>query len=181
MQTNTRRWALRQHTATAHAAVDAAIGAFDDIPSYKAYLAAVASFRRPLEHQLSLAAWPAELADWRPKLVSDAIAADLADLGLADSPATPAAPLPLAGSRLFGTLYVLEGSALGAQLLFRRAQALGFSADFGARHLALLGGSVDSWRGFLDRLERANPFDLDGALDGSLAAFALARAAFQAT
>jgi heme oxygenase len=177
MTSTSRRWLLRDRTAEAHAALDAAIGGLDDLSTYRAYLKALAAFRAPIEQQLSTCAWPDTLGTWRPNSVSAALAEDMEDLGVALGPSA-ASPLRLDGARLYGTLYVLEGSALGAQLLFRRAQVLGLSESYGARHLALLGGSIQSWRGFLERLEEAEPFDLDGAVEASVAAFALAHAAF---
>lgn len=177
MTSNSRRFILRQHTATAHAAVDEAVGGFSDLTGYKAYLKAIAAFRGPIEAQLTDIAWPAALGEWRPRSISAAIAADMADLGLTAHP-VDASALTFGGDRLFGALYVLEGSALGARVLMQQAKDLGLSASFGARHLALLGGDIDNWRSFLDRLEEAEPFDLDGALAGSLSAFALARQAF---
>ena len=179
MHDNSRRWALRQRTAAAHTAVDEAIGGFGTIESYKAYLRSIAAFRRPLEAALERANWPDALGDWRPRRVGAAIAADLDDLGVrAGERESDGLAAPVSGDRLFGTAYVLEGSALGARLLFERAQALGLSATFGARHLALQSGSIDSWRTFLARLEDADPFDFDGALEGSLWAFDHARQAF---
>ena len=179
MTSTPRRWLLRDRTAEAHAAVDAAIGGFGDLSTYRAYLRALAAFRAPIEQQLATLAWPDTLGDWRPNQVSAALQADMDDLGVTPDPSAATA-LRLDGARLYGTLYVLEGSALGARLLYQRAQALGLSAGHGARHLALLSGAIDSWRGFLERLEEAEPFDLDGAVEASVVAFALARAAFVA-
>lgn len=177
MTNTSRRWLLRERTAEAHAAVDAAIGGFDDLASYGTYLRSIAAFRWPIEDRLSTVNWPAALVDWRPAQVSDAIAADLADLGISPHPPRDEI-LPLDGDGLFGALYVLEGSALGARLLLRRAEAIGMSATHGARHLALLSSNLDGWRGFLSRLEQAEPFDLESALKASLATFNSARLAF---
>jgi heme oxygenase len=177
MQETSRRWLLRERTAEAHAAVDTAVGGFADLLSYKSYLSAISAFRIPLERQLGAVEWPHTLEGWRPNRVAEAIAADMDDLGVAPIPAATG-DLPLDGDRLYGILYVLEGSSLGARLLFRRAQALGLSENHGARHLALLGGSSDGWRGFLERLERAQPFDIELAVDASMAAFNSARVAF---
>ena len=179
MQATPRRWLLRERTAEAHAAVDAAIGGFDDLSTYRVYLKALATFRGPIEQQLSALAWPEALGSWRPNRVSSALAEDMIEMGGASDPAA-AHPLRLDGARLYGTLYVLEGSAHGARLLFQRAQALGLSADHGARHLALLSGSIDGWRGFLAHLEEADPFEIDDAVEASVAAFARAHAAFVA-
>ena len=178
MPTTPRRWMLRERTSAAHSAVDAAIGAFGDLTGYTAYLQSIAAFRQPLERQWAAFACPPGLAGGRPTAVGAAISADLVDLGVPPS-SRPAGDLALRGDGLFGALYVLEGSALGARLLFERAKTLGLSSEFGARHLALLSRSIEGWRGFLDRLEAAEPFDIDQAVETSVAVFARARAAFE--
>ncbi len=178
MPTTPRRWVLRERTSAAHSAVDAAIGAFGDLTGYTAYLQSIAAFRQPLERQLAAFAFPPDLEGWRPTAVGAAISADLVDLGVPPA-SRPAGDLALRGDGLFGALYVLEGSALGARLLFERAKTLGLSSEFGARHLALLSRSIEGWRGFLDRLEAAEPFDIDQAVETSVAVFARARAAFE--
>ena len=172
-----RRWQLRERTAHAHAIVDAAVGAFGDIAGYGRYLAAMYRFRTPLERDLERMEWPSAMGEWRPRQVSAAIAADLRDLGR-DIPIL-ASPPRMTEDALMGTLYVLEGSILGSQVLFRRAQALGLSATHGARHLALQADGIDEWRGFLALLEVAEPFDIERAAAASLATFAAAESAFQ--
>ncbi len=172
-----RRFQLRERTAHAHAIVDAAVGVFDDVVGYGRYLSAIYRFRVPIERDLEAFAWPASMGAWRPRHVGETIAEDLADLGL-EVPLVPAGrTLPEDG--LMGTLYVLEGSILGSQVLFRRAQQLGMSAMHGARHLALQSSGIDEWRGFLTLLETAEPFDIDRATAASLATFAAAESAFQ--
>ena len=175
----TRRWLLRERTAEAHAAVDAAIGSFSDRRSYEVYLQQMYSFRVPIERALDALAWPSWLGTWRSKAVGDLLAADLADLGLTPAPLPPCG-LDLDGDGLLGVLYVLEGSSLGARLLYRRAEALGFSAEFGARHLAQASGP-DSWRDFLGLLETPDGLDLEEATAASLATFRVAEAAFART
>jgi len=179
MTTSPRRWLLRQRTTGAHAALDAVIGGFDDFAGYGAYLRGIAAFRAPIERQLRHVEWPGRWGEWRPAMVTEAIAQDMADLGI-DPRVDPAPPLSLDGDRLYGTLYVLEGSALGARLLLQRAEALGLSARYGARHLACLSGNIAGWRGFLDRLEEADPFDLERAVEASVATFGRASHAFEA-
>ena len=67
--------------------------------------------------------------------------------------------MELAGeAELLGALYVLEGSALGARLIMKSAQALGLGATFGARHLAAQAGDALAWRSYLDLLLNA-PLD----------------------
>lgn len=82
-----------------------------------------------------------------------------------------------------GWLYTNEGSNLGAAFLFKRAeQALGLSADFGARHLA---GHPEGrglhWKRFKAQLD-ALPFDdaqRDRAVAGARDAFAFVREAVE--
>ncbi len=174
--TGDRRWLLRERTAEAHAAVDAAIGSFSDRASYARYLQQIYAFRMPIERALDTLAWPSRLGTWRAKAVGELIEADLADLGLA-IPALDDCALDLEGDGLLGVLYVLEGSSLGSRLLYRRAQALGFSAEFGAQHLAHASGP-ESWRDFLGLLETQDDLDLDEATAASLATFRAAGAAF---
>lgn len=171
-----RRWLLRERTAEAHAAVDAAIGNFSDRASYERYLRQIYAFRMPIERALDGLAWPSQLGTWRAKAIGDLIEADLADLGL-PVPQIETTGLDLGGDGLLGVLYVLEGSSLGSRLLYRRAEALGLSASFGARHLAHASGP-ESWRDFLGLLEIQHDLDLDEATAASLATFRAAEAAF---
>ena len=174
--TSERRWLLRERTAEAHAAVDAAIGSFSDRASYARYLQQIYVFRMPIERALDALAWPPELGAWRAKAVGAFIEADLRDLTLT-VPQIEATDLEMKGDGLLGVLYVLEGSSLGSRLLYRRAEALGFSASYGARHLAHASGP-DSWRDFLGLLETQHDLDLDEATAASLATFRAAEAAF---
>lgn len=172
-----RRWVLRERTAQAHAAVDAAIGSFSDRTSYERYLTQIYRFRVPIEAALGRVAWPAAIGSWRPRAIGHLIAADLSDLGL-PLPPVDAPALHLDGDGLMGVLYVLEGSSLGSKLLLRRAEALGFSASFGARHLAEA-SDAGSWRDFLGLLEGQHDVDLEAATAASLATFQAAAAAFR--
>lgn len=151
-----RRWQLRDATAHSHAALDAAVGAFDDRQSYARYLTAIHSFRAPLESN-----------------VAPLVAQDMADLGL---PVAPTRPAPdLRGSALLGRLYVLEGAALGGQILRKRAALLGYDETFGARHLAI---TTQGWLAFLARLEAEPDYDAQEAAKTANATFARALNAF---
>lgn len=177
MRQDDRRWQMRTQTAQAHSSVDTAIGTLDTLESYRSYLASLYSFRKSIEDRLVETAFPVAIGDWRPAFIADAIALDMEDLGVR-RPDVPHFPFALQGDALLGTLYVLEGSSLGARILFKRAQALGLSAEFGARHLALQGSDIDGWRGFLSILEATEPFDIDNAVAASNTAFATAHTAF---
>lgn len=167
-----RRFALRERTAAAHAALDEQVGRLDSMGRYADYLKGMLQFRAPVEEAVAT-----PLVDWRPRTLATAIRADLADLRL-PVPAAPARrelhPYSACPSGLLGILYVLEGAALGARLLYRDARALGLSDSHGARHLALQAADAGAWRGFLALLERSPVFDLDRAASAALATFALA-------
>lgn len=171
------RFHLRQQTAEAHARLDAAVGEFSTRDTYARYLRGLLAFREPIEAALTRANLP---GSYRPHGIADAIRADMTDLGIDPPPSgTRPAGTPLdTPSAVLGTLYVLEGSALGARLLYKRAQELGLTADFGARHLALQSGDRESWPKFLTLLERHPPGESDATARASIAAFELALDAF---
>jgi heme oxygenase len=187
MSHSVRRFQLKEATSRSHDAVDRAVGSFEDRASYEAYLKATYAFRVPLERQLAAVDWSNGFEDWRPRFLEPLIRADLADLNLSidqdtmgstsDEESGPPGGDP---STLFGTLYVLEGSTLGAQVLFRRAASLGLTGEFGARHLAGQSAGVSNWRRFLDLLENAKPISIDRAAAASNRAFGHAERAFRA-
>ena len=164
-----RRWELRNATAASHHALDQAIGGFSCMESYASYLRSNYRFRVELEHGFP----DVTMGGWRPRRLTPALMADMRDLGL---PLPEVAEMPPAsGSELLGRLYVLEGAALGGQILRRQAHALGMTATRGARHLA---GDVTNWTGFLAILDRADPYDAGQAAAGACATFDAACAAF---
>ena len=178
MQQTSRRWLLRNATASLHEVVDNAVGTFTTLDEYRRYLPAQFRFRQSIEQHLLAQAWPGYVRSWRPVLIASEIAADMHDLGLA-----PAAHMPVALSSdadaLMGIAYVLEGSGLGARVLYKRAQALGLTANYGARHLAVQAASPDSWRDFLALLEDAEPLDMERVAQASMMTFRHAESAFK--
>lgn len=105
----------------------------------------------------------------------DTVLLDLQDLNA--QPKTMSTPLPQpVGMEAIGWLYCAEGSNVGAAFLYKDAQNnLGFSAEYGARHLAPhADGRGKHWREFVEQL---NALGIDGedketALRGALNAFA---------
>ena len=171
---------LRQTTAAAHAQLDAIVGSFVSLQDYGRYLQHLLAFREPIETAV-LSARPLEKLNFHFHPIASAIRADMIDLGL---PASPPRQVDIAQlavtdtSELLGTLYVLEGSALGARVLYKRAQALRLSADHGARHLALQAEDRTSWPAFLAILDAHDPLETERTAVASAAAFDLALAAF---
>ena len=136
----------------------------------------LAAFRAAVEQALGEKGAP---GDWMPQPIALLLAADMSDLNLDPVPPLRAFP-PACGSQWLGLAYVLEGSALGAQILQRQARALGFHAGHGARHLAAQTLEPGRWQSFCRHLETVAPFDDGAAAAAADAAFALAQQAMEA-
>ncbi|MFQ8431737.1 biliverdin-producing heme oxygenase [Amaricoccus sp. W119] len=167
---------LREQTRGVHDALDRSVGRIADEPAYRRYLRGLYVFRAPIEEALRLARIPKGLGDWQVTPLAPRIGADLDDLS---------EPRPEAGSWrgipepsvAAGMLYVLEGAAIGANILRGRAARLGFGVSHGARHLARP-EEVGRWSVFVARLDRAPDVDPACALQGARAAFDGATRAF---
>jgi len=173
-----RRSALKAATADAHAALDALVGGFRTLNEYRHYLAGIAAFRLPVEAWLMKTGLPADMPGYEPHMVQDELRADLADLKT-DPPADNRSFTPPEGAGIVGLLYVLEGSALGARLLAKRAEALGLSAEFGARHLFSQARNFSSWRALSEHMENVRVYDDQAAARWANTAFDYARSAFE--
>jgi heme oxygenase len=178
----TLRSYLREMTASAHAQIDDLVGVFQDLDGYRNYLTGQLAFREPVEAKIAQADFPVLFGDWRPECKAGLIRADMADLDMhapdafaVSSDFTAQLNEP---SSLLGTLYVLQGAALGAKVLYRRAAVLGLSEEFGARHLAAQAGDTLSWKRFLAILESCDSINRDAAMRASLDTFEMARRAF---
>ena len=86
----------------------------------------------------------------------DAVTQDLKDLG--EEPYKFDKELPHETSnKAIGWLYCAEGSNLGAAFLFKHAQKLEYTGEFGARHLAPHpNGRGKHWRAFVEHLNALN-------------------------
>jgi heme oxygenase len=178
MSLTTRRFRLRASTSHAHASLDRLIGQFRSVADYERYALGLFAFRIPFEEKLAAIDWPDVFAQWRPQPIGHALRADLLDLGLTPCLGADSALLPQDVESLLGALYVIEGSALGARILFRRAQAIGLSEIHGARHLALQSGAPEHWRNFLIVLEQEMAIEFESVVAASNAMFQTAERAF---
>jgi heme oxygenase len=170
------RHLLREATADLHREIDERFsGPFGtDRTAYQAFLGALARAVLPLEAALEAGGVGALLPDWTARRRSPALAADISALGL-DLPAS-AGLTEIRGEPLqFGTLYVLEGSRLGAKLLLRRVLGHPDPVVRGATHYLSHGADRDLWRPFVDRLEAS-----DAVRDAPDQVIAGARSAFLA-
>jgi heme oxygenase (biliverdin-IX-beta and delta-forming) len=173
-----RRHILRGETARAHAALEAVVGPIDSLPSYVRYLRGMHAFRAPIEAAMGAVAWPRAFAAWRPTCIAQDLAADMIDLQAEPLPQQEPVTAPKTDvASLFGVLYVLEGSSLGARVITRDAQRLGLSAAHGASHLGRQIQALETWRGLLALLEDGDAFNLASAVAAANAVFDTARLA----
>jgi heme oxygenase len=174
----TLRFHLRRKTADLHHRLDARIGEFQTRADYRRYLGSAELFRRQAEPAITAAAERGWFGDWRPGLVHDALAADIADCGL--DPAPDIAPIVLLddAAQAWGALYVLEGASLGAIILLQRAEAIGFSATHGARHLAAQSQRLTPWPRFTAALDSRTDLDWERVVDGARQMFDAALVCF---
>lgn len=154
-----RRFALKRATDAAHTRVEGIIGAagmFASLEGYRRYLAGTLDIRRHYEavadYSGTVHVWPR----WPGRRVAHLVAQDLADLGGAAPPSDKKAIEALKPAELLGALYVLEGSSLGARVLFKSVSAFGLSASHGARHLHAQAGEAAIWREFVAMLEASD-------------------------
>lgn len=138
---------LRDQTSDLHQRLDAQVGAFASVAQYRAFVEHSLVFRRMAEPAC------AGFAPWNALSLIDDMASDLTDLEGALPPSSPSPVVLRDPAARLGALYVLEGSSLGARLLFRRAEALGFTERFGARHLARQSGDRERWQTFVEFLD----------------------------
>ncbi len=122
------RYALRDATRAHHERTETAVDLLTRIHSMEAYRAMVARFlglHAPLEDALAGLPWADAGLDFDARRRTDALRADLADLGVDVETVEMCAdvPHPTTLAAGLGSLYVLEGASLGGQIIARDATA----------------------------------------------------------
>lgn len=166
---------LRAATAKAHERLDAQLGALDlqSRAGYRQFLEANAEALLPLEQALVAAGVATIFPDWPQRARRSAILGDLARVGGTVRPLAQQARLDFGA--MLGTLYVLEGSRLGAAVLVKivaqSSDTIVATATAYLRH----GAGERLWPRFLARLDELTitPHDEARAIDGARAAFDL--------
>lgn len=143
-----RRALLREATGPQHRALDEQLAGLDlgDADSYRSFLEATAAALVPLETLLASSGVAVEVLDWDRRRRTDQVRADLLALGGRVQP-LDIEMTALSRDELFGVLYVLEGSRLGARVLLQRVPARITARSY------LSAGDHASWPTFLARLE----------------------------
>ena len=165
---------LRNATAADHAQLDATLGALDlcTVAGYRRFLEINATALLPLERSLELAGVRAMLPDWDDRARTAAILTDLARLG--GRPGRLDAPELTDRSAMLGTLYVLEGSRLGAADLLRTVRQCSDPLVSGNTAFLGHGAGRHFWPEYLAILEcHADELDEDDLVRSARAAFDL--------
>ena len=118
------RYRLKVATADAHARLDGRLGSLDlrRLSDYRMFLEASGAALLPLEQALIDAGVHRHFPDWPSRSRGAAILEDLARVR-GDVPVCPVIE-PLNTGVMFGTLYMLEGSRLGARVLLQSRRGL---------------------------------------------------------
>jgi heme oxygenase len=163
---------LRDATAVAHRELDAQLSSFDltVLSGYRRFLQASAGALLPLEAALVDAGVARMFPDWLERSRGAAIAADLGQLGSAAQFTVSVSPLTRSG--MLGTLYVLEGSRLGAKFLLKMVGDAGDPRIGEATAYLSHGAGQRLWQSFLAKLASEQACDEDEAIEAACAAFA---------
>lgn len=171
---------LRRETADAHARLETGLRLTDpglSLDRYRAVLEGFYTFLRPWERRVEAALGDPDFT--RPRRRAHLLADDLAALGAApgrvaalpDCPLLPPVDDP---ARALGSLYVLEGSTLGGQVVSRHLESIlgltdGRGYSFFRGHGAETGAM---WRRFGERLAAFSaPGRDDGVVEGARSTF----------
>lgn len=148
---------LRTETREVHQRIEAAFDLLSPTltrSDYRAHLACLHGFFRPLEERIaSVDSWPARGIDIAARRRADLLAADLRTLGenaVEQLPICRDLPEIRDAAAALGTLYVLEGSTLGGQIVSRHLRdTLGITEHTGGRFFRGHGErTAGMWRSF---------------------------------
>ncbi len=167
-----RRDRLRDATAAAHRELDGQLSAFDltIFSGYRRFLQASAGALLPLETALVEAGVAKMFLDWPERSRRAVIAADLGCLG-SSVQSTVSVP-PLTHSGMLGTMYVLEGSRLGAKFLLKTVASAADPRIGEATAYLSHGTGQRLWQSFLAKLASDEMCDEDEVIESARTAFA---------
>ncbi len=175
-----RREHLKQATLELHRRVEDIVearGYFAERPTYGRWLLASLAFHRAAYARVCPATAARCLGAGAIAERLGLLERDISDLGLA----VPASQeIGVAGDSdvadTLGVLYVTEGAALGARVLYTRVRALGLDASAGAAFLARQANDLPAWRRFVGALDafEGTPDDEHRLVQASCRTFTLA-------
>ena len=144
---------LKEATYADHARLDARLSAFNlrDLVGYCRFLEVNAAALLPLEGALVDAGVGELLPDWDHRARSGVLLRDLEAIG--GTPSVLDSPVLSGRFAVLGTLYVLEGSRLGAAYLLRHVRRASDPRILAATAYLAHGYGQDLWQNFLSVLD----------------------------
>lgn len=171
---------LRDACRGIHAQLDQQLSQvdFNDRAAYADMLSRMSGPVTALEGALTAGVAPVLFTNWAERLRTHALRKDVAAVGGRFAEHT--APAIESEAEALGTLYVLEGSRLGGQVLARMACESRDPQVRDATRYFLHGARGGLWRSFLERLEQSPAVNAEPAraTHAALAAFATFQGAF---
>lgn len=171
---------LRDACRGIHACLDQRLSQidFNDRTDYADMLTRMSGPVTAIEGALTAGVAPVLFTNWSGRLRAHALRSDVALLG--GDFREHSAPAIENEAEAFGTLYVLEGSRLGGQVLARIAQESRDERVREATRYFQHGARKGLWRDFLERLEQSPAVSADPkrATHAALSAFATFQGAF---
>lgn len=167
-----RRLRLRAATDDLHQMLDARVSNASFLATregYCDYLLRTYLARSAVEAALDRSGAQNVYAAWPDRRIGAAMALDLDDMGIELPVEPPALEMTLGEGGIWGALYVLEGSTIGARLIAREVEKIGMTDGHGARHLSVQAANSRAFRQFIDVLEAAT-LDADGEAECTSAA-----------
>ncbi|MDT6941178.1 biliverdin-producing heme oxygenase [Brucella pseudogrignonensis] len=161
-----RYWRLKSATDPHHKRVDTLcsdLSMFGSESSYKNYLQATLASRLLLESMLEASHIEALLPQWSERRIEPDLTNDISDVSECSPPETlkfKRATEPVDLPTIIGTLYALEASAIRVPERMTLVSKMGFTKDFGARHINRQILNLRSWQQTLNLIE-ITPFDDD--------------------
>jgi heme oxygenase len=174
---------LQQATGSDHARLDGLVSGLDfaNEANYRRFLTSTHAALAGLEQQLERSNVSGLLQDWAQRRRRFALAEDLGALGAdAGQPMQGPSKGKLTSDEMLGTLYVLEGSRLGATVLAARAADSSSAAVRDNVRYLTHGRDGRFWRSFLSLLADASAVDTQPMIASAHAAFAIFTRAFEA-
>lgn len=156
---------LKEETAHQHQETEKNVDIMREdfsIDDYRSLLIKFYSFYKPFESKMSeaISANGIEFEHSErlnlPKLEKDLRELGMSDEEIAQIETTNELPKLDSGERIFGSLYVIEGSTLGGQVISRHLkQSLGIDADSGSAFFSgYKENTRDMWMGFMEAINK---------------------------
>lgn len=177
----TIREIISEATRASHRSLDLALSSLDLGRSdyYEGFLRGQAEALFPIEAVLTARGIEQHLPDWPFRLRTPALEHDLAAMSIACHPLPP--PEFHTTAEMFGAVYVLEASRMGARVMLARLAEHPDSDAMGATAYLRHGFGKRFWPSFLDVLESHPDVQADavGVVKGAAIAFAMFEKALQ--